>query len=288
MLVLAATETVFHPFSIHRYRNSHLTSVDFLYPLLGRTLVLVAHPDDEAVGCGVLLQRMQQPIVVFATDGAPRSSYFWSAHGSRASYSALRWREAARALGHAGVTDFYQLADWNPIADQELFLNLECAYRSLSDLIKAELPHAILTLTYEGGHPDHDCCSFLAAIAALEFRLPVWEMPLYHRLGSVLTTQKFLDGDGFQVSGSSAELACKAEMFSAYESQTQVLSQFRENIEIVRPAKKYDFSKPPHPGTLNYEAWGWPMSGVDLCFAFASFRRDASQVAGERKWESAA
>ena len=42
--------------------------------LLGKTVVIVAHPDDEAAGCGVLLQRMQDPIVVFATDGAPADS----------------------------------------------------------------------------------------------------------------------------------------------------------------------------------------------------------------------
>ena len=49
-----------------------------LAPLLGRTLVIVAHPDDETITCGGLLQRMRDPCVVFATDGAPEDAYFWS------------------------------------------------------------------------------------------------------------------------------------------------------------------------------------------------------------------
>jgi LmbE family N-acetylglucosaminyl deacetylase len=70
-----------------------------LSPLLGRTLVLVAHPDDEAVGCGALMQRMHEPVVVFATDGAPRDDYFWKTYGSRLRYSRVRqvrWRFAAQ------------------------------------------------------------------------------------------------------------------------------------------------------------------------------------------------
>ena len=34
--------------------------------LLGRPLVLVAHPDDEALGCSALLQRAQSPAVILA------------------------------------------------------------------------------------------------------------------------------------------------------------------------------------------------------------------------------
>ena len=59
-----------------RYCASH-PFVANIAELLGRTLVLVAHPDDETAGCGALLQRMDEPIIVFATDGAPRDKYFW-------------------------------------------------------------------------------------------------------------------------------------------------------------------------------------------------------------------
>ena len=63
--------------------------------LLARTLVIVAHPDDEAAGCGVLLQRMREPVVLFATDGAPEDPYFWARYGSREAYGEMRREEAA-------------------------------------------------------------------------------------------------------------------------------------------------------------------------------------------------
>jgi LmbE family N-acetylglucosaminyl deacetylase len=249
---------------------------------------LVAHPDDETAGCGVLLQRILDPIVVFATDGAPRSSFFWSAHASRESYGALRWSEAVRALRLAGRNHCHQLAEWNPIPDQELFLNLECAYESLSELIEDEHPQAVLTLAYEGGHPDHDCCSFLAAIAGRDFDLPVWEFPLYHRAEGVLSHQRFVAGDGLRIQPNDTELMRKRQMFAAYGSQASILTDFREEIESVRPAFQYDFSQPPHAGVLNYEAWGWPMGGADLSRAFSSFICNASHPARKRRWESAA
>ena len=47
---------------------------------------------------------------------------------------------------------------------------------------------------------------------------------------------------------------------------------FLAALERFRPQAAYDFSRPPHPGTLNYEAWQWPMSGADVCAAFRTFQ----------------
>ena len=77
--------------------------MDALQPLLGTILVLVAHPDDEVIGFGALMQRMKQAVVVFATDGAPRDQYFWQPHGSRHAYAEIRRQEAQQALAIAGA-----------------------------------------------------------------------------------------------------------------------------------------------------------------------------------------
>lgn len=257
-------------------------------PLLGRTLVLVAHPDDEAVGCGILLQRMRDPIVVFAIDGAPRSEYYWHQYGSREGYAALRLAEAGRALECAGVSHFHQLNEENPVADQELFFNLECAYVRLAALIESEVPEAILTLAYEGGHPDHDSCSFLASFAGSQYELPVWEMPLYQRATCEMSYQSFVAGEGITLEPSSPELSRKREMLAAYRSQAQVLAEFKIEVESVREMSDYDFSQPPHSGLLNYEAWQWPMQGADLCRAFAQFLERPFHQMRKLKWESTA
>src|SRR5574337_1118495 len=107
--------------------------MDALAPLLGNTLVLIAHPDDEAVGCGALLQRMRDPVVVFATDGAPKDRYFWDKCGTREAYAELRRQEAQAALGLAGVrhVEFPRTAD-GYVMDQELFRTLPAAWEALS------------------------------------------------------------------------------------------------------------------------------------------------------------
>ena len=258
-----------------------------LRPLLGRTLVLVAHPDDEAVGCGALLQRMQDPVVIFATDGAPWSDYFWRHYGSRDEYARVRAEEAQQALNVAGVKHFHFLCESDQIVDQELYTNLDRAYDDLAAIVEAEVPTAILTLAYEGGHPDHDACGFLASRVAKEFGIDAWEMPLYHRQGTDITRQQFLDGDaGLELSIEREELHRKMKMFAAYNSQAEVLREFHPYLERFRPMKRYDFSRPAHSGRLNYEAWQWSMKGPDLCRAFVEFAE--TPPARKHEWGTAA
>ena len=57
--------------------------------LFGRILVVVAREDDETA-CSVLLQRAHEARVVFATDRAPASEFFWRGYGSRQQYAAVR------------------------------------------------------------------------------------------------------------------------------------------------------------------------------------------------------
>jgi len=154
---------------------------DWETELTGRVMVLVAHADDESVGYGALLQRMREAVVVIATDGAPRDSYFWERFGSRDSYAAVRRDEARRAMQVAGVRELVLLAEEDSrLEDQRLFLNLAAAYGRLEKLVERVRPEAIATLAYEGGHPDHDSCSLLGARLGERFALPVWEAPLYH------------------------------------------------------------------------------------------------------------
>ncbi len=248
--------------------------------ILGRTLVLVAHPDDETVGCGVLLQRMREPAVIFATDGGPRDRWFWDQYGTREAYARQREREARDALGAAGIHDLYFLEGPDGrVSDQELFRQLEPAYVSLSRLAERVRPEALLTHAYEGGHPDHDSCSLLAHQLGGERNLPVWEFPLYHRSADgIMVRQEFLPAEHTEdresvVEPTADEADRKQRMTAAHESQKHVLAEFTATVERFRPQLAYDYSRPPHAGTLNYEAWQWAMSGADVCAAFQRFRR---------------
>jgi N-acetylglucosamine malate deacetylase 2 len=248
--------------------------------LLGRTLVLVAHPDDETVGCGALLQRIAEPIVVFATDGAPRDQYFWGKYGSRLRYQRLREEEARSALSFIGVSEVeflgdQPLASCDGIVDQTLYGTLAEAHLQLANITNRRRPHAILTLASEGGHPDHDCCSMLAAHVGAQHEVRVWEFPLYHRRSSgEIEYQRFITGGPGEetvLEISPDEFANKHAMLQAYASQHPFLFEFDPKVERFRPQHAYDYTRSPHAGKLNYETWGWPMSGADVCTAYRNF-----------------
>lgn len=246
--------------------------------LLGRTLVLVAHPDDECILCGGILQKIRDSVVVYATDGAPQDPYFWSAHDGRDAYSRLRKEEARRALAHVGVSQVVFLADRDErLVDQELFRNLGVAYPLLRDEVGGRQPEAILTLAYEGGHPDHDSCSFLASELSAETGLPIWEAPLYRRRRSELSLQEFVHPNGTEVfyEPTGEELGRKRAMCLEYKSQGDFLRVFRLERETFRPQAAYDYSQPPHEGPLNYEKWEWSMTGRQVSDAFAAFSTKA-------------
>ncbi|HUI83945.1 MAG TPA: PIG-L family deacetylase [Candidatus Binatia bacterium] len=254
----------------------------WLDELLDRTLVLVAHPDDECIAFGALLQRMREPLVVFATNGSPADPWFWQKYGSREAYAAIRRQEALNSMHAVGVKDVLFLADMpggEQLADQELFRNLRQAFELLADIVRRRMTTALLTLAYEGGHPDHDSCSFLAAQLSRLASIPCWEAPLYHRNadGSGIF-QEFIQpsGDEIDVRATAAEQEQKRHMCRAYSSQGDFLERFGVEREIVRPQPAYDYTRPPHAGKVNYEVWQWKMTSQEVCAAFADFLKTAA------------
>jgi LmbE family N-acetylglucosaminyl deacetylase len=238
-----------------------------LAQLHGRTMFLVAHPDDEVITFGALLQRVRHPLVVYATNGSPRDPYFWRDHGTREAYSELRQREATRALAELGVN----AVEFLPLVDQELYLTLDTAYARVEEVVRSFQPEAIVTLAYEGGHPDHDSCSLLSSVIGRQVNVPVWEGPIYNRAAGV---QKFASGEeGNVLDLSASELQRKLNACKQYPSQGDFLGTFSLEREVVRPQAAYDYSRPPHEGKLNYEAWQWTMTGEDVCRAFSEFLR---------------
>jgi N-acetylglucosamine malate deacetylase 2 len=258
--------------------------MDALKPLLGRTLLLIAHPDDESISCGALLQRVHEPIVVYGTDGGPQDEFFWGKHGSRENYVEIRKKEARAALGAVGVTNVRWLADGagRYFQDQHLFRHLPQAFEALLKLVEETKPEAILTLAYEGGHPDHDSCNFLGRQVADDLGLPVWEAPLYFRRGEDnVLLQEFHSTNGTEIEliPTPEEERRKREMCEAYVSQRGVVAIFENNHrERFRPMAEYDYAKPPHEGVLNYEAWQWPIRGQEVADKFQEFLRARQQA----------
>jgi N-acetylglucosamine malate deacetylase 2 len=246
-----------------------------LRPLLGTTLVLVAHPDDEVIAFAAVMQKMKRCVVVFTTDGAPHDEFFWKQYGSREAYAEVRRQEARKALSLVGADPFF-LSDVVPggIADQQLFRRLPAAAGALERLLAEFAPDCLLTLAYEGGHPDHDSACFLACVLGRRAGIPVWEGPLYHRnadgSGAIQTFPQ-RTGNEVELLVQEEPLLKKIEMFHTYKSQKLVLDAFHPDRETLRPITDYDFTRPPLPWKLNYEYWQWSMTGTDVAEAFQEF-----------------
>jgi len=255
---------------------------DRLGPLKGTTVMLVAHPDDEVIAFGALMQWMKKAVVVFATDGAPYDSYFWNEYGSRDAYAQVRQREARQALSIVRAQEIFLSERVNGgIADQELFRRLPEAVKALEEVVSQLEPDCLLTLAYEGGHPDHDACCFISSQVGRRRNVPVWESPLYHRNSggsSVVQTFPQATSGEIEVQVAGEELLKKLEMFHTYKSQKLTLDLFRPEVEQFRPIADYDFTRRPLPWKLNYEHWQWPMTGDEVAGEFASYLRKIGEL----------
>jgi N-acetylglucosamine malate deacetylase 2 len=222
-------------------------------------LVVVAHPDDETVGAGALLSRLQDVWIVHATDGAPREARFRNFPGTREEYARVRREELETAMALAGVGPDRLLS--LGAVDQEAVFEIPRLAREIARLVHDLRPATVLTLAYEGGHPDHDAVALATWMAVRE--IPVVEMPLYHAQAERMVIGEFLPGPAeTRLELTESERDLKRRMIAAFTTQEETLRAFLSSRdEVFRPAPIYDFTQPPHKGKLQYEIWGFETTG---------------------------
>ena len=232
--------------------------------------IVVAHPDDETIGCGAHLPRLRGATLVHVTDGAPRNMQDGRAHGfeTRDAYAAARRRELETAVSLAGIGPEALLGFGLP--DQEAAFQCADIARRLAALFTERGIAVVLTHAYEGGHPDHDAVAFAvhAAHGLLEGAgqdLTIVEMPLYHASPSGWVTQRFIpdpERPELAVWLSSDQRGLKGRMIAAHATQQGTLAAFVSDFERFRAAPVYDFTVLSNGGDLLYERYDWGMTGA--------------------------
>ena len=229
--------------------------------------VVVAHPDDESIGCGAQLERMEDAAVVVVTDGAPRNRVDANGLVSAESYAERRHRELALALALGGIPEAWLVRFGIP--DQEAAHHLLDITHRLNALFARRATRVVLTHAYEGGHPDHDAVAFAVHAAARLRRLrgqsiAIVEMPYYAEGPSGRMLQRFSPDPAcpeLAVRIAGRERTVKARMFAAHRTQQRTLAQFALDVERFRRAPAWDFRLLPNGGRLLYEKQDWGMTG---------------------------
>jgi LmbE family N-acetylglucosaminyl deacetylase len=234
----------------------------------------VAHPDDEVVGAGARLPRLCRAVFVHLTDGAPHDLRDASAAGltTRNEYALARRGELQAALALAAVApeQLYAVG----CVDQEAALHLVYLSYCVATLLGQLHPEVVLTLPYEGGHPDHDATAFAvhAACRLLEAQglgaPTLIEMTSYHQGAQGIAVSEFLPGTGGEAITlvlSAAERDFKRRLLACFATQRDTLRYFPPTVERFRLAPRYCFTQAPHAGTLFYEHFPWGMSGERFC-----------------------
>ncbi|MCZ2157142.1 MAG: PIG-L family deacetylase [Bryobacterales bacterium] len=225
-------------------------------------LIVVAHPDDETLGCAhELLRRAEACHILHTTDGAPFESRFWEQAGasSREEYATRRREELVAAMSVFGV-DVSRLKAL-PVPDRDAVKNLPLLIDEIEYRLERLAPAVVYTHPFEGGHPDHDATAFAVRQGVERLRrsgrsVPeVREFSGYHARNGEFYQGKFLGEHGGAVEDdlSPAEQARKSAALDCYRSQQRVTSRFPLSPQRWRIAPLYNFTRRPHEGPLYYE-----------------------------------
>lgn len=231
-----------------------------------RILILIPHPDDEAVGAALAIRRARATgAEIFGLDlthGCPPREALWPwARGTYGARIETRRREAAAAARELGIA---RLPD-DGLAARRLRYTLAAAFSRIRDAADAHAIDALWAPAYEGAHPDHDAANAIAfALARERPDIAVWEFAEYSNAGGVRRANEFFAAQG-------GEIAIRPEDESEARWKEQVLALYRSEAfnlrnvgtgrgslrESFRPLPRHDYARPPHAGQLFYERFHW-------------------------------
>lgn len=237
-------------------------------PFGQRILILVPHPDDEVVGFCAALGRAQaqgaEGFALYLTHGCIARETLWP--WQRKHYErniARRHAEAENVARFLGITP----VGWSDRPARHLWRKLPEVLEEVHEAIAAHNIDQVWLPAYEGGNADHDGLNAVGQVLGSKIPqthgdslpLSVLEFAEYNFHGHRTCAQTFPHPNGTEhtLLLTPEEQAKKREALRLYASERQNLNYVGTTRECFRPLGSYDYSQPPHEGTLWYTRFHW-------------------------------
>jgi LmbE family N-acetylglucosaminyl deacetylase len=230
-----------------------------------RTVMFIfAHFDDDSTISGTINMYLRSgwDVEVVWLTSAGTGGYFWGTVEERRAEMEVAADKMGLSQAQRHVLG---------ISDRGCVEHLPEIIDRVTELTNQYQPSVVVTLAYEGGHPDHDSTSVAGYVAQrrTNFKFVCFEVPTYNASGPRLMPYRFngfikaygpakyvpLDDRAWQVR-QDVRLAYKSQWFLMRpEAVLEDWRRMRGQGEPIRETPDYNYLEPPHPGRLYYQSF---------------------------------
>ncbi len=220
-------------------------------------LLIAPHPDDEIVGSYIVIKKIlkkKKIVIFFLTNGVidKNSLWFWERKNHKKKVK-IRKNEMKNSMNFLGIKKFY-LQD---IATRSLKENIEKTFKKILQIKKKHKIDSIFCPAYEGGHQDHDVANFICS--RFKKKCKIYEFSEYNYFKKKINNNYFLNSTKKNkvIFLTDSEKNEKKKLLKIYKSESQNLNYVSLEKESYRELFDYDYSSPPHEGTLFYKRFSF-------------------------------
>lgn len=211
---------------------------------LERLIVVAAHPDDETLGAGGLIERAaglgRSISVVVLTNG--EASHPGSVTHTPMQLAALRRAEVVAAVTELAPTATVRLLE---LPDGSLEQHIDDVSRAITGELAAGGPSTWVVAPWRmDGHPDHAAAGTAAASAAQNVGARLWEYPIWAWHWSTPASEIWQRASMRILELTPAEVTAKALAITRHPSQVRPLSSRSGDEAVIRPHFAEHFARP--------------------------------------------